>query len=77
MSEDVKYPEVSVQLVGEDGNALAILGKVQRALIKHLTRERGMTHAEAKDISNKYMDEATMGDYDTLLAVTMSWVNVE
>jgi hypothetical protein len=29
---DVKYPEIEVELIGTDGNAFAILGKVQEAL---------------------------------------------
>jgi len=28
----VKFPNVQVRLVGEDGNAFAILGRVQKAL---------------------------------------------
>ena len=29
---EVKFPDVTVQLVGTDGNAFAVLGKVSRAL---------------------------------------------
>ena len=30
--DDIRYPDVVVQLTGEDGNAFAILGTVRRAL---------------------------------------------
>ena len=57
----------TVKLIGEDGNAFAILGKVSKAL-----KKAGLTE-EAK----KYMEEATSGDYNHLLAVTMEYVDVE
>ena len=28
----IKYPDIQVALIGEDGNAFAIMGRVQRAL---------------------------------------------
>ena len=55
---------VRVKLVGEDGNAFAIMGRVRRALIK----------AGHKDLAEQYIKEATSGDYDHLLAVTMEYV---
>lgn len=62
-----KYPDVKVQLVGNDGNAFAILGRVRSAL-------KRAGHAEAVE---EYTKEATSGDYDNLLAVTMDYVDVE
>jgi hypothetical protein len=62
-----KYP-VTVKLVGEDGNAFAIMAKVSRAL-----RNAGATREEV----NQYMDESMSGDYDNLLRVAMTWVEVE
>jgi hypothetical protein len=56
-----------VQLVGTDGNAFAIMGKVARAL-----RQAGRP-----DLVKPYMDEATSGDYDHLLQVTMKYVDVQ
>ncbi len=56
-----------VKLVGEDGNAFSILGRVRKAL------KRAGLHEEAE----QYMKEATSGDYDTLLQVTMKYVEVE
>ena len=61
-----KY-DVEVQLIGQDGNAFAILGSVQRAL-----RKAGAS----KDEINQYMEEAMSGDYDNLLSTTMEWVDV-
>lgn len=55
-----------VRLVGEDGNAFAILGRVIRAL-----REAGYSAEEI----GRYQAEATSGDYDHLLRVTLEWVD--
>lgn len=66
-THEVRHPDVEVQLVGTDGNAFAILGKVQRAL-----RQAGVSDEEVQ----AYYDEATSGDYDNLLAVTCRWVEV-
>ena len=60
-------PKPVLQLVGTDGNAFAIMGKVARAL-----RQAGRP-----DLVKPYMDEATSGDYDHLLQVTMKYVDVQ
>lgn len=62
-----KYPHIRVRLTGKDGNAFAILGRVQEAM------RRGKVPAE--DVK-KFMDEATSGDYDHLLQTCMQWVEV-
>lgn len=67
MSDEVKAPGVRVKLVGEDGNAFAILGTVNNALKK----------AGHKELAKQYMKEAMEGDYDHLLQVTMAYVEVE
>jgi len=64
-TEAKKKPKV--KLVGEDGNAFAILGKVKRALIKAGMREE----------AEQYIREATAGDYNNLLAVTQRYVDVD
>ena len=61
-----KY-SVSVPLIGQDGNAFAILGSVQRAL-----RKAGAS----KDEINQYLKDAMSGDYNHLLSTTMEWVEV-
>ena len=66
-SETPHYPDVTVQLSGEDGSAFAIMGRVDRAL--------RLAGAPPKDLSAYHM-EATAGDYDNLLRVTMRWVTV-
>jgi hypothetical protein len=65
---EVKYPEVQVKLVGEDGNAFAIMSRVMTALSR-----AGVTQAEQE----AYYAEATSGDYDHLLQTTMTWVSVK
>jgi hypothetical protein len=59
--------DVTVELVGENGNAFAILGKVRREM-----NRAGISKAE----QDKYFEEATAGNYDHLLRTTMEWVNV-
>lgn len=58
---------VEVQLIGKDGNAFAILGNVCGAM-----RDAGVD----KDTIKEYQKEATSGDYDNLLRVTMKYVTV-
>lgn len=62
----VKYPEVKVRLVGEDGNAFAILGRVNRALKKA---------GYGNDVTDQFRAEATSGDYDHLLRTVIAWVD--
>lgn len=54
----------NVRLVGEDGNAFAIMGRVSRGL-----KKTGHTPEEI----NQYTDDSTSGDYDHLLRVAMKW----
>ena len=59
--------DVTVKLIGEDGNAFAIMGKVIRELKK----------AGHGDLVEEYQEKAMSGDYDNLLCVTMEFVDVE
>lgn len=63
----VKYPDVHVQLTGENGNAFSIMGRVCSEM------RRAKLPASELDA---YTAEAMSGDYDHLLATTMRWVNV-
>jgi len=65
----MKAPETKpeVKLIGEDGNAFAIIGRVQRAL-----KQAGAD----KEYIDQYLNEATSGDYDHLLQTTMKYVEV-
>lgn len=57
----------TVKLVGIDGNAFALMGRVSKAL-----REFGQDD-KVKDFQN----EAMSGDYDHLLQTCMKYANVE
>lgn len=63
----VKYPEIEVQLTGNDGNAFAVMASVRKALKR--------ARVSSDEIA-EYVKESTSGDYDNLLRVAMSWVTV-
>lgn len=63
-----KYPNISVQLVGTDGNAFALIGKVQSALQKG--------GVPAADVSAFVGDAMASQSYDALLGFLMSTVDV-
>lgn len=63
----IKYPEVEVKLVGEDGNAFAIMGRVMAAL-----KSAGVSKEEI----DEYYKQSTSGDYDNLLRTATEWVSV-
>ncbi len=67
MTNTIRYPDIEVKLIGEDGNAYVILGTVRRAM-----RRGGVPDAEV----DEFTKEATSGDYDHLLATCMRWVEV-
>ena len=58
----------TVKLIGQDGNAFAIMGNVKRAL-----KRAGAD----KEYIDEYLKEATSSDYTHLLSVSMQYVNVE
>lgn len=68
MKTQVKYPEVKVELVGQDGNAFAIIGRVSQAL-----RRAGVKSEEV----DAFRTEAMSGDYNHLLGTCMKWVDVQ
>ena len=61
-----RYPHIRVQLSDEDGNAMAIISRVRRAL-----KDDGVSSAEQKEFS----DAAMSGDYDNVLRTAMAWVD--
>ena len=62
MNDKVKYPEITVELIGQNGN------------IFNLMRRGGVN----RDERDKFVDEVThAGSYVEALAVIMRWVNVE
>lgn len=62
-----RHPKIKVKLVGEDGNAFAIMGRVSSAM-----RKAKLTPEQIKE----YTQKARSGDYDNLLRVTMQYVDV-
>ena len=58
----------TVELIGQDGNAFSIMGRVKQALIRA---------GADKEYIDGYLEEATAGDYDHLLVVSMEYVDVE
>lgn len=58
----------TVKLIDQDGNAFAVMGSVKQAL---------KSGSADKEYIDKYISEATSGDYDHLLVVSMEYVNVE
>jgi len=69
----IRYPNITVELLGHDGNAFAgnafaVLGEVRHAL-------------KANNVSDDeialFIDEATSGNYQHLLATTGKWVNIK
>ena len=63
-----RYPNITVQLSGNDGNAFAVMATVRKAL-----RRAGVSAEEVSE----YVKQSTAGDYDNLLRVAMSWVNCD
>jgi hypothetical protein len=62
------YEDVTVKLVGEDGNAFFILGRVSKEMKRNNI---------PKNEINDFMKEAMEGDYNHLLRTCMKYVNVE
>jgi len=65
---DIRHPEITLKLVGEDGNAFFIISRARQAM-----RRAGLPTAEIEEFSR----EATSGDYDNVLATCMKWFDVE
>ena len=70
IEDDLLAPitSVNVRLIGEDGNAFAILGRCRAAM-----RKAGYPQA----FIDAFVNEATEGNYDDLLATVMRYVVVE
>lgn len=65
----MKGPETkpTVRLVGQDGNAFSIMGR-----IKHALKRAGAD----KEYIDEYLSKANSGNYDHLLVVSMEYVDV-
>ena len=63
-----KYPDITVQLTGKDGNAFNILSICLRAM------RRADLSQEERDA---FQAEAISGDYLHLLAICAEWFNLK
>jgi len=61
------YPDIEVELSGQDGNAFMIIGRISGALRKHKV---------PNDRIKDFQAEAMSGDYDHVLQTAMRWVSV-
>lgn len=61
-----KFPHIEVPLIGESGDAFAIIGRVRRAM-----RRGGCTKEQIAEFSA----EAMSGDYDHLLRTVLATVS--
>ena len=59
--------DIRVKLVGEDGNAFAILGRCRQVLAR----------ARRLDLWEEFRKEATSSDYDHLLATVCDYFEVD
>ncbi len=69
MSNEVKYPEITVELIGQNGNIFNLIGICTKAM-----RRAKVSMEEC----NRFVDEVTSAkNYNEALAVIMRWVDVE
>lgn len=63
-----KYPEITVSLVGENGNVFYILGKCLSAMrCANISKEE----------QDEFYRQATAGDYNNLLITCLEWFGIE
>ena len=58
--------EEKFSLIGVDGNAFSVMGYVRRAL----------KHSGLSDRVDEYTENATSGDYNNLLVVSMEYIDL-
>ena len=63
-----KYPNIKAKLIGQDGNAFAIIATVKQALRKG--------NAPQSDI-DEFVVEAMSGDYNNVIVTALKWVTVK
>ena len=64
---EVKFPGIQVKLVGEDGNAMVVIGRIRRAM-----RRANVPSAAIE----AFTEEAMSGDYDHVLRTAMETIDV-
>ena len=65
INTEPRYPNITVELSNNDGNAFAIMATIRKAL-----RRVGVPSDEVAE----YIKQSQSGDYNNLLAVAESWV---
>lgn len=68
IEEKIKYPNIKVQLVGLDGNAFSILGRIQGIMKKNKLPQSEI---------DTFMEEAMSSDYNHLLNTCMNWFDCD
>ena len=63
-----RYPNIVVQLSGQDGNAFFIIARASMAL-----RRAGVPREEI----TMFQEEAMSSDYDNVIQTVMEWVSTE
>lgn len=66
-TDEPKYPNITIDLVGEDGNAFSIIGRCTLAL-----KRNGLS-----DQVEAFRSEATSGDYNKVLMTAMAWFSCD
>jgi len=64
----MKFPDITVRLIGEDGNIFSLTGRVMRAL-----RAADVSKADREAFGSEVTNSQS---YDEALRVMMRWVNV-
>ncbi|WP_432257102.1 hypothetical protein [Limimaricola sp. AA108-03] len=59
-----KYPHIKVKLIGEDGNAVAIVMRCRQA-----GRRAGLSEGEL----TRFLDEALSSDYNNVITTARDW----
>jgi hypothetical protein len=75
VEEEIRHPEIEVQLSGLSGNAGTLMDAVTSA-IKEARRRGDLTAEEAAKSIGEFREEAMSGDYTHLLRTCQRWVNV-
>lgn len=69
MNNDVKHPEITAKLIGQNSNVFNLIGICTKAM-----RRGGVSREECDEFVNEVTHS---GSYTEALAVMMRWVNVE
>lgn len=59
--------DIDVELLGQDGNAFFIIGRIEKEMRRAGVSKRDMA---------EFREEAMSGDYNNVLTTAMKWVNV-